>query len=334
MMLERELFASFYILQGKRARSTPLKIGASVSIITHLLFFVVVYSVSIGPAWIWEVPLNERAPGGGAAGEIVEVYGRPLIIPPEVVRQMLGEAPLTAPMRPDFIAESSSVARGEANPNPRSSSPLPRSSGDGSDLSSAAAGSESGGSTTSTDRVEKPAESREPPPRGESDPKVVEATDRLPTVTSRPVTSSDAKPSDSGRGSEIAKADSPKRDSPTTLNNQDSSITIRGPVSVNAKGVGAVEEYRAYLERTIQNRWQIPPEANLLSQAVSLTLEFSIAHDGRLVSIRFHNSTGIRALDRAAQRAVELAAPFRPLPNIFPGPTQVFTDTFVYYPPP
>jgi len=123
------------------------------------------------------------------------------------------------------------------------------------------------------------------------------------------------------------------RELPTTIENQDSAVAARGPISVNARGVGVIEEYRAYLERAIQQRWQIPPEANLLSQPVSLTVEFTIAQDGRLISLRLYNSTGLRALDRAAQRAIELAAPFRPLPNIFTAPSQVFTDTFVYYPP-
>ncbi|MBI3951455.1 MAG: TonB family protein [Acidobacteria bacterium] len=327
-MFERKLFASFYTLQHDRYRSSPFKIGTSVSVIAHLLFFVFAYSVGIKPDVAREHPMEVAEQGGVPAGEVVEVANGPLIMPkPEVIRQLLGEAPSAEPRHPSFIAEQSSIARGEANPDPRGSSPLPKSSGAGKEIAST--GSNPGKSQSLTDRTGPSTPRREETPQERSDRKVVESTNRLPTVTPKPPTQLP----DAGGGPDLAKLGGATREPPSTINNQDSAIVIRGPISVNAKGVGAVEEYRAYLERAIQRRWQIPAEAALLSQPVSLTVEFTVAQDGRLLSVRLHSSTGIRALDRAALQAIEQAAPFRPLPGIFAGPTQVFTDTFVYYPP-
>lgn len=320
-MLEREVFASFHILQRGWYPSPQFKVGASVSLITHILLVIAVYSLSFRPNASQDVHAGTEEGREIPPGEIVEVSQAPLIMPPpEVIRQLLGETRSAEPARPDFIAERSSIARGEPNPHPRGSSRLPRSSGEGSELPASAA-------------------SREKPSPAKSEPEVVESRDRLPTVASQPTPSRREKPSpgaqlpDPGEGPDIAKLGSTTRELPITIENQDSAVTVRGPISVNARGVGAIEEYRAYLERAIQERWQIPPEANLLTRSTSLTVEFAIAKDGRLLSIRPYNSTGIRALDRAALRAIELAAPFRPLPDIFPNPSQLFTDTFVYYPP-
>jgi protein TonB len=328
-MLERKLFASFNTLQQGRYQTPQFKTGTTVSLVVHLFFFIAIYSVGIEPHLNREATASDEAGGGIPAGEIVEVYaGRLIMPPPEVIRQLLGEIKPGEPTRADFIAERSSVARGEANPNPRGSSQLPRSRGEGRELSS-----------SDTSRVEDATRTREEPSPEKREREIVESRDRLPTVAPRPTPPrGDNQPTGNpspgaGEGSEIAKLGSTTRELPTTIENQDSAVTVRGPISVNARGVGAIEEYRAYLERAIQQRWQIPPEANLLDKPVALTVEFVIAQDGRLLSLRLYNSTGIRALDRAALRAIELAAPFRPLPSIFTTPSQVFTDTFVYYPP-
>jgi TonB family protein len=337
-MLERKLFASFETLQDGRYESPQFKTGASVSLITHIAFFIFAYSFGIRPYVIRNASMHTEDEGGGPPGQVVEIYNGPLIMPPpEVIRQLLGETPSPQPVRPNFIAEHSSIAQGEGNPNPRGSSQLPKGRGQGNELPSAGT-SDQGKSGSATNQTGESVKNQEEPSRAKNERQVVESTDRPPTVTFKPVpppsqSQAGSQLPDPGQGPDIAKLGSTTRESSATLDNQDSAITQRGPISVNAKGVGAIEEYRSYLERAIQQRWLIPPEANLLNKSVALTIEFTIAKDGRLVSVRLYNSTGNRALDRAAQRAIELAAPFRPLPGIFTSPTQVFTDTFVYYPP-
>lgn len=325
-MVERTLFASFYTLQQGRYHTIQFKAGASVSVVAHIVFFTLIYSVGLGPQVSQEVMAGDQAEAEVPAGEIVEVYGGRLILPPpEVIRQLLGEIKPGQPTRADFIAERSSIARGDITPNPPGPSQLSRSDGRRRHPPSAEA--------ASADSATRASDESSP---GKREQEVAESRDRLPTVTPQPTPRDDHQPAGrspagAGENSQIAKLESPAPEAPTTP--QDSVVTVRGPISVNARGVGPIEEYRAYLERVIQQRWQIPPEANLLDKPVSLTVEFVIAQDGRLVSLRLHNSTGIRALDRAAIRAIELASPFRPLPSAFTTPTQVFTDTFVYYPP-
>jgi TonB family protein len=305
-----------------------------VSLVTHAILFTLAYTVNIGSGWLWETPMLKAQPGSEAS-EVVEIYGRPLILPPEVVEKILQQGPTREPPKADLIGERSSTAQGEPNPDPRGSSQNPKSSGSG-DLSSLGPSS-AGANQPAANRTGPPAAGRTGANHDQRP--VVESTTSSPTVAFKPPTTSGREVReggqlpDAGGQSDIAQLNLPKRETPGGVNNQDSAIVPRGPISVNVRGVGAVEEYRVQLQRAIQQRWQIPPEANLLERTVSLTVEFTIAQDGRLVSVRLQNSTGVRALDRAAQRAIELAAPFRPLPRIFPGPAQVFTDTFVYYPP-
>jgi len=338
-MLERKLFASFNTLQRGRRQTPQFQAGTTVSFVAHMVLFMAIYSVGIGPQLSREATASDETGGGRPGGEVVEVYSGPLIMPPpQVIRQLLGEVQPGEPTRADFLAEQSSIARGETNPDPHGSSQAPQGSGEGSELSSSSA-TGTGKSESSTSRTEEVTPRREESSPEKPEREIVESRDRLPTVAPRPTPHGKHQPTGNhtpgaGEGSEIAQLGSTPRELPTTIENQDSAVTMRGPISVNAKGVGAIEEYRAYLEHAIQQRWQIPPEANLLNKSVSLTVEFAIARDGRLVSLRLYNSTGLRALDRAALRAIELAAPFRPLPGMIITPSQVFTDTFVYYPPP
>lgn len=338
-MLERKLFASFNTLQQGRRQTPQFQAGTTVSLVAHIVLFMIIYSVGIGPQVSREATASDEAGGGLPGGEVVEVYSGPLIMPPpEVIRQLLGEIQPGEPTRADFLAERSSIASGEENPDPRGASQVPKGSGEGRESASLGAAG-AGKSESSTSRTEEVTPRREESSPEKTEREIVESGDRLPPVAPRPAPREEHQPAGNqtpgaGEGSEIARLGSTTRELPTTIENQDSAVTVRGPISVNAKGVGAIEEYRAYLEHAIQQRWQIPPEANLLNKSVSLTVEFVIAQDGRLLSLRLYNSTGLRALDRAALRAIELAAPFRPLPSIFTTPSQVFTDTFVYYPPP
>ena len=56
----------------------------------------------------------------------------------------------------------------------------------------------------------------------------------------------------------------------------------------------------------------------------------AIAKDGRLLNVKVIKSSGTPAADKAALAAVELTAPFRPLPANYDGPSVDIQFTFDY----
>ena len=87
-----------------------------------------------------------------------------------------------------------------------------------------------------------------------------------------------------------------------------------------APGIDSIREpdfgpYMRELQRRIKMNWD-PPKGNESKRVVLL---FKIAKDGRLLSVRVFKSSGIPNSDRAALNAVQLTAPFRPLPGDFKG---------------
>lgn len=98
-----------------------------------------------------------------------------------------------------------------------------------------------------------------------------------------------------------------------------------------APGIDSVREpdfgpYMRELQRRIKMNWD-PPKGNESKRVVLL---FKIAKDGRLLSVRVFKSSGIPNADRAALNAVELTAPFRPLPAEFRGASIDIQFTFDY----
>lgn len=96
-------------------------------------------------------------------------------------------------------------------------------------------------------------------------------------------------------------------------------------------GIDAIREpdfgpYMRELQRRIKMNWD-PPKGNESKRVVLL---FKIAKDGRLLSSRVFKSSGIPNADRAALSAVELTAPFRPLPADFRGASIDIQFTFDY----
>ena len=96
-------------------------------------------------------------------------------------------------------------------------------------------------------------------------------------------------------------------------------------------GIDAIKEpdfgpYMRELQRRIKMNWD-PPKGNESKRVVLL---FKIARDGRLLSCRVSRSSGIDAADRAAISAVELTAPFKPLPPEFKGQSVDIQFTFDY----
>ena len=98
-----------------------------------------------------------------------------------------------------------------------------------------------------------------------------------------------------------------------------------------APGIDALREpdfgpYMRELQRRIKLNWD-PPKGN---ESKTVVLLFKIAKDGRLLSSRVHRSSGLPSADQAALKAVELTAPFRPLPADFKGQSIDIQFTFDY----
>jgi len=96
-------------------------------------------------------------------------------------------------------------------------------------------------------------------------------------------------------------------------------------------GIDAIKEpdfgpYMRELQRRIKMNWD-PPKGN---ESKRVVLMFKIARDGRLLSCRVSRSSGVQAADRAAISAVELTAPFKPLPPEFKGQSVDIQFTFDY----
>ena len=98
-----------------------------------------------------------------------------------------------------------------------------------------------------------------------------------------------------------------------------------------APGIDALREpdfgpYMNELQRRIKANWD-PPKGN---ESKTVVLLFKIAKDGRLLSCRVSKSSGLPTADQAALKAVELTAPFRPLPADFKGQNIDIQFTFDY----
>ena len=105
-----------------------------------------------------------------------------------------------------------------------------------------------------------------------------------------------------------------------------------GPGNPNgAPGIDAIKEpdfgpYMRELQRRIKMNWD-PPKGDESKRVVLL---FKIAKDGRLLSCSVHKSSGLPNADKAAIQAVQLTAPFKPLPPEFKGANIDIQFTFDY----
>lgn len=96
-------------------------------------------------------------------------------------------------------------------------------------------------------------------------------------------------------------------------------------------GIDSIREpdfgpYMRELQRRIKMNWD-PPKGNESKRVVLL---FKIAKDGRLLSVRVFKSSGLPSSDKAALNAVELTAPFRPLPADYRNSSIDIQFTFDY----
>lgn len=105
-----------------------------------------------------------------------------------------------------------------------------------------------------------------------------------------------------------------------------------GPGNPNgAPGIDAIREpdfgpYMRELQRRIKMNWD-PPKGD---QSKRVVLMFKIAKDGRLLSCSVYKSSGLPNADKAAIQAVQLTAPFKPLPPDFKGSNIDIQFTFDY----
>ncbi len=105
-----------------------------------------------------------------------------------------------------------------------------------------------------------------------------------------------------------------------------------GPGNPNGRpGIDAIREpdfgpYMRELQRRIKMNWD-PPKGNESKRVVLL---FKIAKDGRLLSCSVFKSSGLPSADKAALQAVQLTAPFKPLPPEYKRQSIDIQFTFDY----
>lgn len=96
-------------------------------------------------------------------------------------------------------------------------------------------------------------------------------------------------------------------------------------------GIDAIRQpnwgpYMRDLEQRIKRNWT-PPKGDSSKRVV---ITFTIGRDGRLLSHKVTKSSGVPLADKAAMSAIELTAPFRPLPPEFKGQSVPIEFTFDY----
>jgi len=104
------------------------------------------------------------------------------------------------------------------------------------------------------------------------------------------------------------------------------------PSKVGARNVPKTEDtvdlnttefkYYSYflgLKRQIEGVWHYPKDAAQRGEHGSLNLIFTINSNGDLAGIQIVSSTGFKALDGEALRAIKVAAPYHPFPKSWQG---------------
>lgn len=87
------------------------------------------------------------------------------------------------------------------------------------------------------------------------------------------------------------------------------------------------EPYMRDLQRRIKMNWSPP----ISGRDKTVEILFKISKDGRLLSYEIQKSSGITEVDIAAVQAIQLTAPFRPLPEGFKGDSIDILFTFDYH---
>lgn len=124
-------------------------------------------------------------------------------------------------------------------------------------------------------------------------------------------------------GREILKSNPAEFPSPYS-STQPSKVGARNvPKSEDTVDLNTTEfKYYSYflgLKRQIEGVWHYPNDAARRGEHGSLNLIFTIKSNGDLDGIQIVSSTGFRALDGEALRAIRVAAPFHPFPKSWQG---------------
>ena len=85
--------------------------------------------------------------------------------------------------------------------------------------------------------------------------------------------------------------------------------------SAGGKKPSIYDPYLQHLRARINAVWKYPSEAKQRQLGGSLTLRFSISHNGSLIGVQMLRSSGNDILDREALRTIHDAAPFMQLPR-------------------
>lgn len=93
----------------------------------------------------------------------------------------------------------------------------------------------------------------------------------------------------------------------------------KGRPSVAAKADVDFGPYMADLQRRIKRAW-FPPKGN---ESKRVKVVFKVHRDGQMTNLRMVTSSGLTIADAAALKAVENAAPFRPLPSGAPDDVDI-----------
>ncbi len=89
--------------------------------------------------------------------------------------------------------------------------------------------------------------------------------------------------------------------------------------------------YLLYLKRRIEKNIFPPPAFTRMGIIEGrAVVRFVISKDGKLLSLRVLDSRGHHSLTETSVNAVEVSAPFRPLPSDFPEEVLEVTGTFIY----
>lgn len=95
------------------------------------------------------------------------------------------------------------------------------------------------------------------------------------------------------------------------------------PVSLNTRDPIYVTYFNK-IKQSIESQWEYPEIALRYGLQGKLSLEFTIAGNGRLEQLRLIHTSGSQLLDEEAIRAIKAAAPFPPIPPwIKPNPLSI-----------
>lgn len=100
----------------------------------------------------------------------------------------------------------------------------------------------------------------------------------------------------------------------------------KGSYTANPDIDTSENDYVKYLQKHIKMNWK-PPKDDIAKNTVAL---IKIAKNGRLISCEIFKSSGNQKADEAAVKAVQLAAPFKPLPANFKVQSVDVIFTFDY----